>query len=85
MERAEQIERWLAMEWKKARDSNAIDINTRGYNVAVWEQDERPGSWTYRIRKQYTDREGEEFGNDFRCELDAKIKALSRLADILNL
>ena len=83
MTRSEQIEKWFLRSWIKARTSEAVYLNIRGYNVSVFERSEN--CWSNRILERGHPINDATFENNFPNERAAKIAVLGRLADILDI
>ena len=80
MDDDQQIQDWLAGNWREAR-SGAIWKNIGAYNVAVMPDDRNLDRWKARITER-GDQNKENWFNGFSSELDAKQGVLKELLKI---
>ena|SRR6266851_5599121 len=82
--REEQITEWLEKLWKiSTTGSKAQYLNVRSCHVAVWEDNQHPGEWTWHIESNKLGDSYEEYGNRLSSEEKAKRAVLNKLADKL--
>jgi len=81
MDPSDQINAWLGRTWAKS-DKGALWLNIKRqgvtYNVAVMKDHNDSTFWVFAINQEFDDRK-------FRTEIEAKIAALTKLAEILGL
>ncbi|MEQ9379591.1 MAG: hypothetical protein RJP95_01920 [Pirellulales bacterium] len=86
MTREEQIDTWLDGRWSVSKKGTGAQYrNLRGWHVAVWEDRNHPGEWTWHMA-----REGQSDGyryskKRFSSERAAKRDVLNTLAEELAL